>query len=190
MGKRIKAVLLDRDGVINLERGHIRSVEEFEVLKGVGEAIAILNREGIKVAVLTNQSGIARGYLTEDGLEEIHLKLRDFLANEKGHLDALFYSPWLNQPELDGGVAQYLCEHPDRKPSPGMIQKALKCFNIETGEVCLVGDSGGDQEAAKRAGVSFFGVASSKVEELSKEAIVFESLLAFVEWLQGREFVV
>lgn len=185
---RLKALLLDRDGVLNREQGHIRSVDEFQLLPGVGEAIAFFNQAGIKVIVVTNQSGLARGYLTETGLEKIHAKLEKELALEGASIDKIYVSPWLDQPGLPEGVEQYLKEHPDRKPSPGMILRALDDFNLKREEVCLVGDSGSDADAAERAGVEFFGVKSAKIAELKGTKMVFENLPEVLKYLleEGR----
>jgi D-glycero-D-manno-heptose 1,7-bisphosphate phosphatase len=182
-----RGIFLDRDGVINRERGHLRSIEEFELLPGVASGIAELNRRGVKVAVLTNQSGIARGYLTVEELDQIHCHMNDLLSESGAWIDFLAYSPWLNIPDLPGGVGCYLKDHVDRKPNPGMLHNAMNYFGLSSCDVCYVGDSGRDSEAARRAGMIFFGIASSKIEELPKQSEVYPSLEMLVHSLINHQ---
>lgn len=185
--RRYRAILLDRDGVINRERGHVRRLEDFEILPGVPEAIARLNEHGTLVAVLTNQSGIARGYLTEEELQSVHGHLGSVLARAGARIDYLAYSPWLDQPGLSGGVERFLRDHPDRKPNPGMLVKACRRFGIESAAACYVGDTPRDREAALRADMDFYAVRSAKADQFEKGTVIRESLAEFVDdFLAGR----
>lgn len=184
-----RGIFLDRDGVINRERGHLRSIEEFELIPGVATGIAELNRRGVKVAVLTNQSGIARGYLTVEELDKIHSHMNVLLSESGALIDFLAYSPWLNSPDLPGGVQCYLKDHNDRKPNAGMLHGAMTYFELSASDVCYVGDSGRDFEAARRAGMAFFGIASSKIEELPKSSEVYSSLEMLINSLIDRQFL-
>ncbi|USG61069.1 HAD-IIIA family hydrolase [Sneathiella marina] len=135
-------ILLDRDGVINEDRADfVKSPEELVFIPGSLEAIARLNNAGHLVAVVTNQSCIGRGIITEDQLTAIHSKLHDNLRAVKAHLDAIFVAP-----DAPWAATQM------RKPGPGMMLKAMDRFRQASGETVLIGDSPGDMEAAFVAG--------------------------------------
>lgn len=180
--RKLRGVFLDRDGVINRERGHVRCLQDFEILPGVPEAVARLNRAGVRVAVLTNQSGIARGILTEETLAGIHAFLGRTLAEAGARIDFLAYSPWLDRPGLPGGVERFLRDHPDRKPNPGMIDRARSELGLAKEEVCYLGDTARDREAASRAGVAFHAIRSAKAGEFEGSGVeLFDSLAAWVD---------
>lgn len=137
-----KAVFLDRDGTIARDVHYCRQVEDFELLPGVPEAIRMLNENGFKVVVITNQSGIARGYFTEDTLAQIHQKMKDELAKHGAWVDAIYYCP----------------HHPDdncecRKPKTALFHKAAKDYNIDLKASHAVGDMAIDIEAGKALGL-------------------------------------
>lgn len=138
----MKLVILDRDGVINHDsENYIKSPEEWTALPGSLEAITLLNKAGIKVAIATNQSGIFRGYYSQETLTNIHKKMHNELKKINGHIDAIFYCP--HSPEN-------ICAC--RKPQPGMLLKALDELNIKANNAFFVGDSIKDIHAAKTAG--------------------------------------
>ena len=184
-----KAILLDRDGVINRERGHVRSVNDFEMLPGVGKAIAELNKRGVKVALVTNQSGLARGLLTPIQLNAIHEEMNRQLALKGASLDGIFISPWHPDLTLKGGVKKWLGEHEDRKPGVGMLKKALEKFGVASSEAAMVGDSGKDRDAARLMNIDLFGVRSSKSDEISDEDRLFDGLDEVVEFLINQGHV-
>ena len=137
-----KLVILDRDGVINQDSDHyIKSPQEWIPIESSLRAIAKLNRAGYKVAVATNQSGIARGYFSEVTLALIHKKMEFSLATVGAHIDALEYCP--DHPDNAG---------PNRKPNPGMPVKLLSRFNAKNSETWFVGDSLSDIECGMNAG--------------------------------------
>ncbi len=171
--------------MINREHGHITSIDGFEILDGVPEAIQILNSKHIITVIVTNQSGIARGLLSVSGLETIHEHLGNELLKESAEIDRIYFSPWHPDENLANGVKKWLGDHEDRKPNAGMINKAMKHFQLSPSEVCMIGDSGKDQQAAKKAGVKFFGVRSSKQEEIDNSSCeLFDSLLDVVNYLK------
>lgn len=138
----IKLILLDRDGVINYDSdAFIKSPDEWRAIPGSLEAIALLNKADIKVAIASNQSGLARGYFTEETLQKIHQKMLNALKQQGGHIDKIFYCPHGPNDNCD-------C----RKPKPGMLLQAFQYFNIHPEEACFVGDSQRDIDAAKAAG--------------------------------------
>jgi D-glycero-D-manno-heptose 1,7-bisphosphate phosphatase len=153
MAPRIpRLVLLDRDGVLNQDRAdYVKSVDELVVLPGAPQAVARLNRAGIKVAVVSNQSAVGRGIISQAGLDAIHASLSAHLAAQGAALDALLFAP----------------EAPDRatdrrKPGPGMLLEAMARFQAGPADSVMIGDQPTDAEAARRAGIGFILVRTGK----------------------------
>lgn len=135
-------VLLDRDGVINRDSVHsIRQADDWVPIAGSLEAIAAFHRAGWHVGVCTNQSGIARGLLTEQDLDAIHERLQQAVAATGGRVDGIFVCPHDDKAGCD-------C----RKPAPGLIWQACREMSYGAPGVPFVGDSARDLEAARRAG--------------------------------------
>ena len=143
-----KAVFVDRDRTLMEDPGYISDPQGVKLLPGVELAIRSLHQAGYKVVVVTNQSGVARGLLAEEMLEEIHAELRRQLGEKGVHLDAIYYCPY--HPE--GTVEQYAIESELRKPKPGMLLKAAAEMDIDLAASWMVGDSARDVEAGQRAG--------------------------------------
>jgi D,D-heptose 1,7-bisphosphate phosphatase len=143
-----KAVFLDRDNTIIDDPGYIGDPSLVRLLPGVEQAIKSLQAAGYKIVVVTNQSGIARGLLTEAMLERIHDELRRQLAVKEAYLDAIYYCPY--HPE--GTVEGYAIDSGLRKPRPGMLLKAAGEMDLELAGSWMVGDSPRDIEAGQRAG--------------------------------------
>lgn len=144
------ALFLDRDGVLNEDRGYVYRWEDFRWIAGAREAVAAFNRAGWLVIVVTNQSGVGRGYYAEADVHALHARMQEDLAVDGAHIDAFYHAP--QHPEAP--VEAY--RHPDpplRKPNPGMILQALEDWPIDREASILVGDKGSDLEAARRAGV-------------------------------------
>lgn len=139
----MKLVLLDRDGVINFSPGksYVMSPSEMILLPQAGEAISKLNKQGIKVAVITNQSIIGQGDLSLQELDEIHAHLQNLLEKENAWIDKIFFCP--DSPQ----APTYR-----RKPNPGMLLEALEFFDAIPSETPFVGDALSDLEAAFKAG--------------------------------------
>jgi D-glycero-D-manno-heptose 1,7-bisphosphate phosphatase len=136
-----KFILLDRDGVINADRpGSVLSVDDFALLPDVDRAIALLNRKGYRVLVITNQACVGRGELTLRELDRIHVKMREQLAASSAHIDEIFLCP---HTDADG------CDC--RKPRPGLVKQAQLEFGFEPRQTWLVGDDRRDIRAALAA---------------------------------------
>ena len=151
-------IILDRDGVINDDSpNYIKSPNEWHAIPGSLEAIAKLNRAHKKVAIATNQSGIARGFYDENMLEQIHQKMHDQLAIVNGHIDMIAYCP--HHPNDN-----CLC----RKPKPGLLLQISKAFNIPLTQAIMIGDSLKDCQAAQQAGCDFALVKTSNGQETLK----------------------
>jgi len=143
-----KAVFLDRDNTVIEDPGYISDLSAVKLLPGVELAIKSLAQCDYKIVVVTNQSGVAKGLLTEEALEKIHGEVRRQLAEHDAHLDGIYYCPY--HPE--GTVEQYAKDSDLRKPKPGMLLKAAKELDLDLSESWLVGDSARDIEAGQRAG--------------------------------------
>ncbi len=137
-----KAIFLDRDGVINEDFGYVHKVEDFCFLPGVFEALRHFKALGYKLILITNQSGIGRGYYSEEDFQKLTDWMQERLAKEGVRLDAIYYCPHHPQQGCD-------C----RKPEPGMITQAAKEHGIDLTNSWMIGDKPSDIEAAKRAGV-------------------------------------
>ena len=144
-----KLCLLDRDGVLNLDKAYLHKTEDVEWVPGSREAIAWLNRRGYRIVVVTNQSGVARGYFTEDAVRKLHEWMEAEVRKSGGEIAAFYYCPHLP----GASVKQYdvICDC--RKPKPGMVLQALDDFSVLPVNAFLVGDSPRDVEAAEAAGV-------------------------------------
>ena len=182
------AVLLDRDGVISEQTAFVNRPEDFVLVDGAAEAIARLNRAGIPVAVITNQGGIAMGYLTEDDLGSIHERMRQLLAAEGGaHVDGIYYCPHHTQATVPAYSVDCTC----RKPNIGMLEQARDELGIDLRKSVLVGDATTDVLAGIRAGCSTilvetgFGGKNGKAET-TPDAVVAD-LPAAVELILGEQ---
>ena len=158
--------ILDRDGTIITETGYLREGEPFDLIPGAAASIRRLNRAGLAVAVATNQSAIARGWLSPSGLENIHRAIGEALAREGAHIDAWFACP--HHPEI--GEAPWRTECTCRKPAPGLIQMALEHFGVEPAKAVMVGDSLTDLEAATGALVPSILVRTGKGAQQLEQA--------------------
>ncbi len=143
-----KAILLDRDDTLIEDPGYISSPEQVQLLPGVATALIELKALGYKLVVITNQSAVARGIVTEQVLGKIHNRLKQLLADKSAFLDRIYYCPY----HPDGVVAKYRQESDFRKPNPGMLLKAAEEMDIDLGQSWCVGNSGSDVEAGLRAG--------------------------------------
>lgn len=143
------AVFFDRDGVLNVDHGYVGSVARFVWNEGAREAVAEVNRRGYLAIVVTNQSGIARGYYREADLDALHTWMRERLAEHGAHLDAIYVCP--HHPEAT--VARYRQHCTCRKPAPGMILRAVRDLDIDVPSSLLIGDKPSDCAAASAAGV-------------------------------------
>ncbi len=143
-----KCVFLDRDRTITEDPGYLTDPEAVKLLPGVDLALRNLAEAGFKLVVVTNQSGIARGMIAEEGLEKIHSELRRQLSERGVYLDGIYYCPF--HPE--GTIEEYARESVDRKPQPGMLLRGAKELDIDLTASWMIGDSARDVEAGQRAG--------------------------------------
>lgn len=142
------AVFMDRDGTITEEMGYLKEPEKLRLIPRSGEAIRLLNEKGILTIVVSNQSGVARGYFTEKTVRETHQKLKKLLAEKGAYLDGIYYCP--HHPEF--GPPKYRKDCNCRKPKPGMLEKAAKKFNLDLKKCYVIGDKVDDIKLAQNVG--------------------------------------
>jgi len=143
-----KAVFLDRDGTINEEMGYVNHIERFHLLPRVGQAIRLLNQHEWKVVVITNQSGVARGYFHESLVHQVHQKMQDLLKGDGAYLDGIYYCP--HHPDV--GIPPYRQKCRCRKPATGLIDDAVKELDLDCSQSYVIGDRGLDIEFARQVG--------------------------------------
>ncbi|MBW8036329.1 MAG: HAD family hydrolase [Planctomycetes bacterium] len=143
-----KAIFLDRDNTLIEDPGYINNPDQVKLLPKATEAIIQLRKMGYKIVVISNQSGVARGILTEEVLAEIHQKMLDLLQSENGYVDRIYYCPY----HPDGVIEKYRKESDMRKPGAGMLFLAEKEMDVDLANSWMVGDSYRDVAAGKKAG--------------------------------------
>ncbi len=174
-----KLVVLDRDGVVNLDSDQfIKTPDEWIPIDGSLEAIAALNQAGYRVVIASNQSGIGRGLFEMSALNAMHEKMHKALANLGGRVDAVFFCP---HTAADG------CDC--RKPKAGMLEQLAERFGVELKGVPLVGDSLRDLEAGLAVGCAPHLVLTGKGAKTEKKGglppgtLIHDDLRAFARWL-------
>jgi len=178
-----KCIFLDRDGNINIEKDYLHKVEEFEFIDGAREAIKIFNDLGYLVVVVTNQSGVARGYYDENSVKGLHDYLKKEVEKIGGHIDGFYYCP--HHPEK--GVGKYKLDCNCRKPQPGMFLEAQKDLNIDFLSSIMVGDKISDVEAGKSLGMRSIlvrtGHGLEEEKKLKNNYEVYDTLYEFSKQL-------
>jgi len=187
-----RAIFLDRDGTLNEEVGYIDQVISFRLFPWAAEAVRMINQAGYKAIVLTNQSGVARGYFTEELVAQVHERLKAELKREGARLDAIYYCP--HHPE--GIVSAYRRDCQCRKPKPGMVHRAQEEFNLELSECYFIGDKYVDIRLAQSVGahgilvLTGFGRVEQHDQSLNggqPPDYIAENLLEAVQWVLRRE---
>ena len=165
-GKRPKALLLDRDGTLISETGYLLEGQAYQWLEGARDALARAQKAGLGLAVVTNQSAVARGWLSLNGLASIHARMRRDLAEAGVDLKHWLVCP--HHPDFDPGAGG-ACDC--RKPEPGLLLQAAQRLGVAPGDCWMVGDSWRDLEAGRRAGSEAILVTTGKGREQWCEAV-------------------
>jgi D-glycero-D-manno-heptose 1,7-bisphosphate phosphatase len=147
--KKNMAVFLDRDGTINEEVGYIDSLDKLKIIPSAFEAIRLINESGMKVVVISNQAGVARGLFTEEFVRTTNNYVQNILGQQGAYINNFYYCP--HHPTEGEEPYRQACDC--RKPAPGMLIKAAQDLNIDLKVSYLVGDRFLDIEAARKAGV-------------------------------------
>lgn len=187
-----RAIFLDRDGTINKYIPDLAKINDFELIDGVGEAVKKINQSGYLTVLVTNQPMVAKGFLTEEGLSEIHKKMDTLLAQKNAYLDGVYYCPHHPQQGFPGEVSFLKIDCDCRKPKPGMILKAAEDFNIDLKNSWIIGDSERDLIAGKNADCKTIYI-SNNLEKNQFADCVFADLFSAVNFIlrgEDREKVV
>ena len=177
-----RAVFLDRDGTVNEEVGYIRSRHDIRLIPRAATAIQALNQAGWLVIVITNQSGVGRGYLTTEELEAAHARLREQLAAEGARIDAIFYCPHVPN---DACVC--------RKPEVELIRRAERQFGIDLTASWMIGDKASDLDLGRNAGcraglvLTGYGAETATTIDPKQADLVAPDLFAAVSRLLDQE---
>ena len=150
---RQRAIFLDRDGTMNVSKGFISNADGLELIPGTIEAVKAINKSGALAIVITNQPVIARGECSFEELHNIHNKLKTLLGEKGAFVDDIFYCPHHPDKGFEGEVPELKFDCECRKPKTGMIDEAVKKYNIDLSKSYMVGDSTMDLELARNAGV-------------------------------------
>lgn len=147
----IKCFFFDRDGVLIKNYGYLNDISKLKWLKGAINSTKILNKKKIRVIIITNQSGIARGFFTEKELNKFHKMMNFILKKKGGIIDKLYYCPY----HPNGKIKKYKRKSNLRKPDNGMLLKAMKQFKLHPSECVMIGDQRSDYLCAKKSKVYF-----------------------------------
>ena len=146
------ALFLDRDGVINRDKGYVFRIEDFEWIDGAVDCIRHFRELGWLVFVVTNQSGIARNYYTLEDMMRLHEWMRGELSRRSADVDDIYYCPYHDAGENEA----FRKDSFDRKPNPGMILRAMEDHPVDRRRSFLIGDKASDLQAAEAAGIPGF----------------------------------
>ena len=186
-GGQAPVVYLDRDGTLNFDPGYLNQPDQLQLLPGVGQAVARLNRAGFKAVVLSNQSGLARGLITKEQLDAIHRRLHELLAADGARLDGIFICP----------------HHPEdacscRKPAAGLVSRAQQELGIAPDHAIVIGDKASDVGLARNIGATAVFVTSGHHPEEEQARMVAlglvpdftaRELAEAVKWILEKENV-
>ena len=184
------AVFIDRDGTVNEQMGYINHLSRFILLPGTGEAVRLLNRHGFLAIIVSNQSGVARGYFPVELVERVHDYMRDLLEKENAYVDGVFFCPHYPR----GTVEEFSTHCNCRKPRPGLIQQACEVFDIDLAKSFVVGDRVSDIELAKQLNLKgvlvLTGYGKGDLEYVFPDRVfkpdhVAKDLLDAVNWIIG-----
>lgn len=184
-----KAIFLDKDGTINEDKGYIDHPSKVDLLPNSAKAVSLLNEAGMKVLIVSNQSGVARGYLGEDMLQAIDKTIQKKLLANHAYYDGIYYCP--HHPEAGNYPYKKDCEC--RKPNPGMLLKAADEYGLDLKDCYMIGDKDTDLEAGRRAGCKTILVLTGYGEETKKNLngyrpdFIAQDLLEAVNWILTLE---
>lgn len=165
------AVFFDRDGVLNVDHGYTYRQQDFEWMPGAIETIRYFNELEYLVFVITNQSGIARGFYTEQDVHDLHAFMNIELAKNGSHIDEFYYCP--HHPQ--GKIIKYSFSCDCRKPEPGMLRQVLKKWDIDIQRSLMIGDRISDIQAAEAVGIKGYLLDDANLYEFVLARIIGNS---------------
>jgi D-glycero-D-manno-heptose 1,7-bisphosphate phosphatase len=186
------AVFIDRDGTVNEQMGYINHLSRFIMLPGVPEAIGLLNKNGFLAIIVSNQSGVARGYCPIELVHEVHDFLAASLKDKGAFLDGVFFCP--HHPR--GVVSEFALDCDCRKPGTGLVDQARRALEVDMARSYVVGDRCLDMEMAHRTGVKGIlvktGYGLGEIEHIlpgsaHKPVHIAQDLFDAVRWILDRE---
>ncbi|MBN2541765.1 HAD family hydrolase [bacterium] len=181
-------VFIDRDGTLIVEKDFLQNPDDVEFIDGSIEAVKLFNDMGFKVIIVSNQSGVARGYFTENEVQIVNMRVQEIVEKEGAHIDDMYYCP--HHP--DGVVPEYSLHCDCRKPKPGMVYKAVENHDIDLETSYVIGDKESDVLLGKLAGVTAIRVRTGYGKDLGSSGIltradhVAENLLEAAKWIKKR----
>ncbi|TFG91804.1 MAG: D-glycero-beta-D-manno-heptose 1,7-bisphosphate 7-phosphatase [Syntrophobacterales bacterium] len=185
MKKNNGAVFLDRDGTINEEVGYLDSLGKLRIFPAAFDAVRMINESGMKVVVVTNQSGVARGLFDEAFVKELHEHIDTTFKSKGARIDRFYYCPH-HPPE---GIGRYVVSCSCRKPEPGMLLQASEDLAIDLPASYMVGDTARDIGSANRAGATGILVKTGYGKEVApsgiRAAYIAEDILDAAQWILG-----
>ena len=183
---KIKAVFIDRDGTINVEKGYVYKIEDFELIPRSAESLKLLTEKGIKIYIITNQAGIAKGYYSE---EDFHL-VTDYMVSQFGKegikVEKVLYCPHHHE----GIIPEYSIKCNCRKPDVGLVDTIMKKESFEPSEVALIGDKNSDIETGHKLGIRTYLVLTGygmEHQEDTKATYIRKNLCEAVKHLLESE---
>lgn len=162
-----RAVFFDRDGILNVDSGYVHRKEDVQWIPGAVDIISELTQKGWLIFVVTNQSGVARGYYSEKEVHALHQWMNYIFSEKNGHVTEFFYCPHLSGADVKKYDTICSC----RKPKPGMIFQALEKYQVPKERAFLFGDGKRDIEAASRAGIQGFLFDGSNIRDFVREKL-------------------
>lgn len=159
-------MFLDRDGTINIEQGYVTRPEDLVLIDGAAAAIRALNGRGVLAVLVSNQSGVARGLMTEGDLARVHERLEDLLLADGARLDGAYYCPNF----AGGTVERYTRDARCRKPATEMVEQAVRDLGVDLASSAMVGDHATDMELARALGIPGVLVATGRGRETLESA--------------------
>lgn len=184
LSKKQKAVFLDRDGTINVYKGFLTDIDDFELISGISEAVKCINKSGYLCIVVTNQPVIARGEVTLEELSMIHNKMETLLGLKNAYVDGIYFCPHHPHKGYQGEIARLKIDCDCRKPKPGMLLKAAEDFNIDLSKSFMIGDSENDIKAGIAAGCRSVLINHEEIKDKNRDfgqIATVSSVLEFTE---------
>lgn len=180
----IKALFLDRDGIINVDHGYVHKSKDFEFIDGIFELCQLATEKGYQLFVITNQSGIARGYYSVEQFQSLSAWMVDEFANQNVTIEEVFFCPHHPSKAVNDFASDCDC----RKPKPGMIVQAQSKYNIDLAQSVFIGDKVSDMQAAKAAGITqCILVASDYQDELNVDVQRVADIVAARKILENED---